>query len=203
MLKTDRTSEMQISVISGSPRKDSNSLRVARAIQRTLTEKGHNCSRPVDFHEADIPLVGRGSLEANSLTSFQENLVSAIRSSRLVIWVVPEYNWITSGEVINAIHQLGNKDLGDVFHDRVFAMVGVSTGRGGRRPAIELQTLTNKMISFLDKRGIVSPRLMESHETEKNLGPEGESLGNAIYEKTLNSFLDYSLEITEIWFAGR
>ncbi|MBI38913.1 MAG: flavoprotein [Leptospiraceae bacterium] len=194
---------MHISVISGSPRKDSNSLRVSRALAKNLTERGHQCPAPIDFHNADIPLVGRGSLDSNNLSSFQEQLIDSMRASSLVIFVVPEYNWITSGEIINAIHQIGNKDLKDVFHNRTFAMVGVSTGRGGRRPAIEMQTLVNKMISFTDGRAIVSPRLLESHETEKNLDAQGESLGNAIYEKTMNAFLDYSLDITEMWFAGR
>ncbi|MEQ8352174.1 MAG: NAD(P)H-dependent oxidoreductase [Leptospiraceae bacterium] len=194
---------MQASVISGSPRKDSNSLRVARALTRGLQEKGHQCPSPVDFHYADLPMVGRGSLDSQNLTSFQENFIQAMRDSSLILFAVPEYNWITSGEIINAIHQIGNKELSDVFHNRVFAMVGVSAGRGGRRPALEMQTLINKMISFLDKRSVVSPRLLESHETDKNLGPDGESLGNEIYDKTLSSFLDYSLDMAELWFQGR
>lgn len=194
---------MQVLIISGSPQRPSNSMRVSRALSRVLTEKGHSVPVPVDFHEADIPMVGRGSLDPDQLTSFQKSLIHGMRDSQLVIFVVPEYNWITSGEVINAIHQIGSKELGDVFHNRVFAMAGVSAGRGGRRPALEMQTIVNKMISFLDKRAIVSPRLLESHETGKNLAEDGQSLGNAIYDKTLESFLDFSLDIADLWFAGR
>ena len=201
--EADGTSEMQVTVISGSPREASNTLRVGRALHRVAEQKGHSCAPVVDFHLSDVPLVGRGSLQAGGLTQFQDQLVSSVRGARLVLLAVPEYNWITSGEIINAVHQLGNKDFGDVFDNRVFAMVGVSSGRGGRRPALEMQTLVNKMISFMDKRSIVSPRLLESHETDKNLGIEGESLGNEIYDRTMDAFLDYSLDMAELWFAGR
>ncbi|MCB1166483.1 MAG: NAD(P)H-dependent oxidoreductase [Leptospiraceae bacterium] len=194
---------MHISVISGSPRKDSNSLKVARAISKAFAGRGHQVLPVVDFHDSDIPMVGRGSLKADALSPFQSALIGAIRGSQICVFVVPEYNWITSGEIINAIHQIGNKELADVFHDRIFALTGVSSGRGGRRPALEMQTLISKMISFLDKRGFVSPRLFESHETEKNVGEDGESLGNELYDRTLQSFADYALDMASMWFAGR
>ncbi|MCU0392600.1 MAG: NADPH-dependent oxidoreductase, partial [Thermoflexibacter sp.] len=89
----------------------------------------------------------------------------------------------------------GTKEFSHLFDNKIFAFCGVSSGRGGRLPAIQMMTLFNKIISFTNKYAIVSPKVYESHDTDKNVDENGNSLGNVLYDKSLAQFIDYSLQI--------
>jgi chromate reductase len=188
-------------LLSTSSRTGSNSLKATTYLKKVLSEKAINAS-VVSFEQCDIPMVGRGSINTDNLTEFQRNLIDQWAAAQLVVFVVPEYNWITSGELVNALHQLGEEDFAHLFDNKVFAFVGVSSGRGGRRPCLEIGVTVNKLISFLDKTSVVSPKLFESHETGRNLDEAGQSLGNTIYEKGMADFVDYTLRVAERWHRG-
>jgi chromate reductase len=189
---------MNALIISASPRVDSSSIKVARAIQRLIEKEGTD-GEIIDFLENDIPGVGRGSLDPHRLTAFQRRWVEGLGRAELVICVVPEYNWMMPGEWIDALHQTGVTEFAHLFHGRVFAVVGVSSGRGGRRPAIETHLILNKLISFLGQESIVAPAIFESHETGKCLNEKGESLGNALYDGGLQRFVNLSLRTARRW----
>lgn len=191
---------MNIAIISTSPRKDSNSLKVARYIKSVLAEQEDDLSL-FHFEEVDIPMVGRKKLDQENLSEFQQRLIKVWGEADLVIFTIPEYNWTTSGELINAMHQLGSKPFAELFNGKVFALVGVSSGRGGRRPCLEMNILINKLISFLNQYSILSPKIFESHDTGKNLDAEGVSTGNEIYEKGVKDFVNYTLRIATQWHS--
>lgn len=192
---------MNIAIISTSPRKNSNSLKVARYIKSVLAEQEDDLSL-LHFEEVDIPMVGRKKMDQESLSEFQQRLIKVWGEADLVIFTIPEYNWTTSGELINAMHQLGTKPFADLFNGKVFALVGVSSGRGGRRPCLEMNILISKLISFLNQYSILSPKIFESHDTGKNLDAEGVSTGNEIYEKGVKDFVSYTLRIARHWHSG-
>jgi chromate reductase len=186
---------MKISIISTSPRKGSNSLKVGKRIQQILLTKDYPTVGLCDFENYDIPLVGQGELDKSHLSDFQHKLIETWASGDLLFFIVPEYNWLTSPQLINAVHQLGTKEFSHLFDNKIFAFCGVSSGRGGRLPAIQMMTLFNKIISFTNKYAIVSPKVYESHDTDKNVDENGNSLGNVLYDKSLAQFIDYSLQI--------
>lgn len=190
---------LKISIISSSPRKNSSSLRVAKRIKQVLEAKSFSELELVNFENYDIPLVGQGELNQKELTDFQQKLIQAWGNSNLLFFVVPEYNWFTSPQLINAIHQLGGEPFSYLFDNKTFAFCGVSSGRGGRMPAIEMTTLFNKIISFTNKYSVVSPKIYESHETAKNIDENGNSLGNTLYDKPLEQFIDYAVHVAERW----
>lgn len=190
---------MNITLISTSSRKNSNSQRFARYIQHVLTEMGQPDSLLVTFEDYDIPLVGQGSLQKDNLTDFQEGLINAWDQADLVIFVLPEYNWTAPAQATNAIHQVGGPHFRHLFNNKVFAMAGVSNGRGGRQPALDMTTVVNKMISFSNSYSIVSPKLYESHETDKNLDETGLFVGHEVYERTARAFVDYTLNVAQRW----
>jgi len=190
---------MKITIISASSRQNSNSVKVQQYLAQLLSQSGDHTVNCCDFENCDIPMVGRGKIDLNNLSDFQNDLISKWKEAELVLLVAPEYNWITSGELINALHQLGTTDFAFLFDNKVFGLVGVSSGRGGRRPGLELTTLLNKLISFLGKFSVVSPKIFESQETQKNLSDSGESLGNAVYEKGIDRYLQYTLSLANRW----
>jgi chromate reductase len=190
---------MNVTIISTSPRKESNSLKVAHFMKGLMEKQdGVNVSL-LDFEDADIPMVGRGSLSLESMTPFQKELIGKWDSADLVLFVVPEYNWITGGELINAFHQLGNKRFAHLFDNRAFAFAGVSSGKGGRLPGIEMTTLVNKIISVLNGHSIVLPKIFESQYTQEALNSKGESKGDASYERAAGDFVSFIVKMGRRW----
>lgn len=190
---------MNIALISTSSRPASNSLRFVKYLKHVLTENGQHDVSIVPFEAYDIPLVGQGSVKKDSLTPFQHELISAWETADLVIFALPEYNWTAPPQAANAIHQLGGPAFKYLFEDKVFAMAGVSNGRGGRQPALDMTTVLNKIISFTNSYSIISPKLYESHETDKNLDETGQFVGHEVYERTARAFIDYSLTVAQRW----
>lgn len=189
---------MKVAIISTSPRQDSNSLKVAKYLKSLFSSHESDTSL-FDFREIDIPMVGRGGLDPQNLSAFQQKLIKVWGVADLVVMAVPEYNWITSGELINALHQLGKKPFLNLFDNKVFALVGVSSGRGGRQPCLEVGMIINKLIGFNKEISIVSPLYFESHETGKNLEEDGTPTGNEVYTKGVIEFVDYTLRIAHRW----
>ncbi|ODS78171.1 MAG: hypothetical protein ABS46_17360 [Cytophagaceae bacterium SCN 52-12] len=194
---------MKVAVISTSPRKESNTLKAAKF----LADLAGNHAGPevtlTHFEDADIPWVGRGEVNPGNLSAFQESLISAWKAADLVLFIVPEYNWITGGELINAFHQLGSRHFRALFDNKVFAFAGVSDGKGGRRPCIEMTTLVNKLISVLGGHSFVSPKIFESQRTQDALDEDGQSKGDVSYEKAAVNFVAYSIKAAERWKAGQ
>ncbi|MCS7204796.1 MAG: NAD(P)H-dependent oxidoreductase [Leptospiraceae bacterium] len=198
---------LNIAILSGSSRKGSNTIKVAKALKHLLQQNEIvDQIYLIDMVDSDIPLVGRGEINKEFLTPFQRQLVYSFENSELILLCLPEYNWITNPEVINLFHQLGTKEFFSCFHLKVFATIGVSSGRGGRRPCIELHTLLNKIISFMGAISVVSPLILESHETDKEFDEEGNFLNRQnrgiYYEKFIN-FTDYTLKLSSKWHFGR
>lgn len=190
---------MKIALISTSSRKNSNSLRFVSHLRHILAEDAQHEVSIVTFEEYDIPLVGQGSVAKEDLTPFQQELISTWEAADLVIFAMPEYNWTAPPQATNLLHQLGGPAFKHLFDNKVFAMAGVSNGRGGRQPALDMTTVVNKIISFTNGYSIVSPKLYESHETDKNLDEDGQFIGHEVYERTAKAFLTYTLNVAQRW----
>ncbi|HEX9957491.1 MAG TPA: NADPH-dependent oxidoreductase, partial [Fibrella sp.] len=96
-------------------------------------------------------------------------------------------------------HSLGGPAFKYLFENKVFAMAGSSNGRGGRQPALDMTTVLNKVISFTNSYSVISPKLYESHETDKNVDAEGHFIGHEVYDRTVRAFVDYSLTVAQRW----
>lgn len=192
---------MHIALIATSSRPNSNSLRFVKYLNQLLTESNQHTVQIVTYEQYDIPFVGQGNLNPAALTPFQQELTTAWAAADLIVFALPEYNWTAPAQATNAIHQLGTPAFKHLFTDKVFAMAGISNGRGGRQPALDMGTVVNKLISFTNSYSIVSPKLYESHETDKNLDVDGQFIGHEVYERTVRSFVDYTLTVAQRWVA--
>jgi len=192
---------VNIQIQSGSPQKNSQSLRVAKAIHNSVSTE--HTSSIVDFNNYDIPFINAGSVQKNAFTPFQKQLIEGWDAADLVFVISPEYNWFPSAEIINTIHQLGSRDFKHLFDNKVFAFVGVSSGRGGRIPTMQLTTIYNKLFNVFSTHAISSGKTFESQFTSQVLDEDGNSLGNAEYDKGLSAFVKYSVELTQRWVNGK
>lgn len=198
----NQPTKMKIALISTSSRKNSNSLRFVNYLRQVLTEDDHHDVSIINFEQYDIPFAGQAALKKDELTPFQEELISTWSAADLVIFAMPEYNWTAPPQATNTIHQLGGPNFKYLFDNKVFAMVGVSSGRGGRQPALDMTTVVNKIISFTNSYSIVSPKLYESHETGQNLDENGTFVGHQIYDQTARAFVNYTLNVAQRWMAS-
>jgi len=188
---------MNICILSGSARKNNNTIRVGKALQHTLG-KEHAVSL-IDFQEYDIPLITQGDIDANNLNSFQKKLVDGMRPAQIIFIISPEYNWSTTPEILNFLHRFGDTPFEDLFDNKVFSMVGVSTGKGGKTPALHISNILFKIISYFNLESIVSTKIFEAHYTKEVLDENGISLGNKKFEDGLNDFISYTIRITKRW----
>ncbi|XWW44564.1 NAD(P)H-dependent oxidoreductase [Fibrella sp. USSR17] len=190
---------MRIAIISTSPRANSNTLRFCKFVQNVLEESGQHEVTVVDFAEYDLPYVGTVWMKPDTLTTFQDVFINAWGEADLVFFASPEYNWTATPQILNAFHSLGGPAFKHLFENKVFAMAGISNGRGGRQPALDMTTVLNKVISFTNSFSIISPKLYESHETDKNLDADGQFVGHEVYDRTARAFIEYTLTVAQRW----
>lgn len=190
--------QLNVCIISGSARLENNTLRVAKALQKQFEQLSHT-THLVDFRAYDIPLINQGGIDRNNLSAFQNELVDAMQKAQLIIITTPEYNWSTTPEILNWLHRYGDKNFKDLFDQKVFASVGVSTGKGGKVPALHINSILNKIISFTDLTSVVSPKIFESHFTKEVIDVDGNLLNNEAFNHGVQDFIQYSLRITARW----
>lgn len=190
---------MNITLLACSPRQKSNTFRLAKAIQNTLKLQNQNVSL-IDFAESDIALSNQGALNPNS--TFQKNLISALQGPGLVFFLTPEYNWMPSAESMNFINRFAGNPHLNLFDNKVFAVAGISAGRGGRMPAVALGTTLNKVIGYFDLNSFVSGKIFEAQFVPKTISDGGELLDNDAFNQGLFSFIDVNLNYAKKWTAS-
>jgi chromate reductase, NAD(P)H dehydrogenase (quinone) len=189
---------MNICIISGSARSNNNTLRVGKALKLRMEDLGCTVSL-VDFQEYDLPLINQGQISRELFTPFQSNLANSMEQAQVVVLITPEYNWSTTPEILNFLHRLGDVAFASLFNQKVFATVGVSTGKGGKAPALHLHTILNKIISFTNLDSMVSAKIFESHFTKEVLDVDGQSLQNQAYDKGLDEFIAFTMRVGKRW----
>ncbi len=190
---------MIVTILSGSSRTNSNTLRACKGLERVLKEKGVAKVNLINFETYDIPFFNGPQLNPNALTPFQSELVAAMQESDSIIMATPEYNWFPSAEIINLIHRLADKPFLSIWENKVFSFVGVSTGRGGRMPTVQMGYVVDKIISVFNISSITNPKSFEIQFVKQVLDADGQSLGNAEFDKGMEQFINYLMRTTEQW----
>lgn len=190
---------MIVTILSGSSRTNSSTLRACKGLERVLKEKGVEKVNLISFEAYDIPFFNGPDIKPESLSPFQTELVNAMRESDSIIMATPEYNWFPSAELINLIHRLADKPFLSIWENKVFSFVGVSTGRGGRMPTVQLGYVVDKIISVFNISSITNPKSFEIQFVKQVLDADGQSLGNAEFDKGMDQFISYLLRTGEQW----
>jgi|YNPMSStandDraft_2_1061718.scaffolds.fasta_scaffold01022_6 chromate reductase len=189
---------MKVLVLSTSHRTNSSTFRASKYLEHLLLQQGFD-AQIIDFVGDDIPLIGKADLNPQNLSDFQKKLIDRWNEANIILIVTPEYNWGLNANVINLFHQLGNHTFKKLFDNKIFAIAGVSSGRGGRMPAIDLMVIISKLISFLNQYSFVSPKILELHEVPFNLNEKGEIITEALFEKNAKDFVEYLKNIALKW----
>ena len=192
---------MKILILSTSPRTGSYTLRASTYLKSVLaTELPGADITLLDFAGFDISPLGKGGFPSDPTTAFQSELLESWQSASLIIFCSPEYNWTASAETFILLERMGSRTYRDFFDNKVFAVAGVSSGRGGRQPALDISRVLSKIIGFLGTESVVSSKILEIHEVGHNLNEQAQSTGSAVFEDGMRNFVRYNLRLTRRWF---
>lgn len=190
---------MNCLIINASPNPRSNTQYLSLAVKNHLEDKAHR-TKILNFENYDLPLGSLGSLTRTHPTIFQKSLTDEMAKASIIFIHSPEYNWMPTPEIINLINLFATKKNNAMFDDKVFALAGVSNGRGGRIPALLLSQMLNKVISYLNFHSVVSPKIFESQFTQDCVDTNGQLLSNETYNQGLENYVDFTIKIAKKWF---
>lgn len=176
---------MNIEIISGSPRKESVTTRVASFLQKTLSANTSHSVGLIDVRDYHFPHLQEVFRSVDQAPEDLKPLAKRMFDADAFILVTPEFN----GSYTPAL-----KNLLDHFpkqYRKSFGIVTASTGpMGGMRATQQMQLLINALF------GIAVPQMMVVPFVDKKFSAEGVLLDES-FEGTVNTFLKEFLWLSE------
>lgn len=176
---------MKIEILSGSPRINSVTRRVAIHLKNRLTQNtGHEVDI-IDMKDWTVPPVQSVWVSAEKAPVEFQPLAERIFNADAYILVTPEYNGSYSPALKNLLDHFPKRN------HKPFGIVTASPGAmGGIRASQQLLQLVPALF------GIASPYMLIVPAVDKKFGAEGELLDEA-FENGINSFVAEFLWLSE------
>lgn len=176
---------MRIAIISGSPRGNSITYRVALHLQRLIGERTEHAAEIIDLRQIEMPNLQSIFTSVESSPEEYRELSEKMFAASAFILVTPEYNGSYSAALKNLLDHYPKQ------HRKVFGIVTASPGGlGGVRAALQLQELIYALF------GIGSPYMLVTPQVEKKFDPDG-NLIDPSFEKAVDVFLKEFLWLSE------
>lgn len=167
---------MNIEIISGSPRGNSVTYRLALHLHKALEKAGY-ASGIIDLRETEFPLLQTVFTTVESTPEAYRPVVKRMFEAHAFILVTPEYNGSYSAALKNLLDHLPKQ------HHKVFGIVTATTGMlGGVRAALQLQELVYALF------GIGSPYMLVVPQVDKKFNADG-SLEDLSFQKNVDLFI--------------
>ncbi len=177
---------MKIEIISGSPRKNSVTNRVALHLEKALMETTEHEVGVIDLRAYVLPHIQTVFTSPEIAPNQCHELAERMFAADAYIIVTPEYN----GSYSPAMHNLF--DHFPKRHHKVFGLVTASPGAmGGIRAAMQLQQFVFALF------GIGSPYMLITPQVDKKFDAEG-NLIDPGFQKSINTFVNEFL-----WLAKK
>ncbi|HEY0067036.1 MAG TPA: NAD(P)H-dependent oxidoreductase [Flavisolibacter sp.] len=177
---------MKVEIISGSPRPNSLSNRVALHLERIFRERSGHEIGLIDLRSHELKPVQTVFASPDQAPEEHRALAERMFAADAFIIVTPEYNGSYSPAMQNLFDHFPKQ------HRKPFGIVTASPGAlGGIRAAMQLQQFIHALF------GIGSPYMLVTPQVDKKFDQEGNLLDPA-FEKSIDSFVNEFL-----WLAGR
>lgn len=177
---------MRIEIISGSPRGNSVTYRVASHLQTILKERTGHEVNIIDLRTIEMPQLQAIFSTIDSAPEEYRDVTEHMLNADAFILVTPEYNGSYSAALKNLLDHYPKQ------HHKVFGIVTASPGGlGGVRAALQLQELVYALF------GIGSPYMLVIPQVDKKFDMEGHLVDDA-FQKSVDQFLNEFL-----WLAGK
>jgi chromate reductase, NAD(P)H dehydrogenase (quinone) len=177
---------MKIEIISGSPRGNNSTNRIALHLKKQILEKTDHEADIIDVRDVEMPLLQSIFTSVESAPDPYKEIAGRMLHANAFILLTPEYNGSYSAALKNLMDHFPKQ------HHKVFAIATASTGMlGGIRAAMQLQELIFALF------GIGSPYMLVTPQVDKKFDAEGNLLDEN-FKKSVDLF------VTEfIWLAEK
>lgn len=176
---------MKIEIISGSPRGNSITNRVALHLKKEISDRSEHDVDIIDVREVELPLLQSVFSSVETTPEPFRDITARMLSADAFILLTPEYNGSYSAALKNLLDHYPKQ------HHKVFAIATASTGMlGGIRSALQLQELVYALF------GIGSPYMLVTPQVDKKFDAEGNLLDPA-FRKSVDVFVNEFLWLAE------
>lgn len=176
---------MKIEIISGSPRGNSVTNRIALHLKEQIRQRTDHEVDIIDVRENELPLLQSVFTSVESSPEPYKQITERMLNAHAFILLTPEYNGSYSAPL---------KNLMDHFpkhHHKVFAIATASTGMlGGIRAALQLQELVYALF------GIGSPYMLVTPQVDKKFDEDGNLLDEN-FRKSVDLFVKEFIWLAE------
>lgn len=177
---------MRIAIISGSPREQSVTYRVALHLKQQIEERTDHEVDIIDVRDNLLPELDQVFASVESTPKEFQELARRMFAAKAYVVVSPEYNGSYSACLKNLLDHFPKQ------HHKTFGIVTASPGAlGGIRAALQLQELTYALF------GIGSPYMLVTPFVDKKFDAEG-NLTDESFKKAVDLFINEF-----IWLAER
>lgn len=185
-LSTAKEYKMNIEIVSGSPRQESVTFRIALFLQKHLQEKTSHVINIIDVREWNFPALQEEVYSSVDNTPVHyKPLAKRMFESDAFIIVTPEYNGSYTPSMKNIFDHFPKQ-----MH-KAFGIVTASTGSlGGIRASQQLQLLICALF------GIPSPFMLVTPQADKKFDKEG-NLSDQSFSNTIHNFVSEFLWLAE------
>lgn len=176
---------MVIEVISGSPRQESVTVRVAKFLQKFLSETTTHEVRLLDVRDFPLPHIQKVWTSLEAVPEEWKHLGERVFSADAFILVTPEFNGSYSPAMKNLLDHFPKQS------HKPFGIVTASVGAmGGMRASQQMQLLVAALL------GIASPQMLITPLVDKKFDAEGNLLDES-FQKQVESFVKEYLWLAE------
>lgn len=176
---------MKIEVLSGSPRSNSVTRRLALHLVQALQQQTGLQVGLIDLEDWDLPPVKAVFTSVQDAPEKFQPLAERMFAAEAFVLVTPEYNGSYTSEL---------KNLLDHFPKQTHKTFGIATASpgalGGIRAAMQMQQLIFALF------GIGSPYMLITPQVDKKFSPDG-TLLDAGFQKSIDIFIKEFLWLAE------
>jgi NAD(P)H-dependent FMN reductase len=176
---------MNIEIISGSPRKESVSHRVAVFLQKYLSEKTEHTVNIIDVRDWNLPLLQNVFSSVEKTPDQFKPLAQRMFAADAFILVTPEYNGSYSPALQNLLDHFPKQS------HKAFGIVTASPGAmGGMRATQQLLLLIPALFGVASPHMLITPMVDRKFDVEANLI-------DPAFQKNIDNFVSEFLWLAE------
>jgi NAD(P)H-dependent FMN reductase len=176
---------MNIEIITGSPRQNSITHRLALFLQQFLKEHTQHKVNIIDVREWNLPLLQQVFVSVENTPEEYKPLSKRMFEANAFILVTPEYNGSYTPAMKNLLDHYPKQSR------KVFSIVTASTGpMGGIRATQQMQLLINALY------GVASPYMLVVGGVDKKFDSEGKLIDES-FQKNIDVFVKEFLWLAE------
>ena len=176
---------MRIAIISGSPRGNSVTFRLALHLQQAFQRVSEHEIDLIDLRKIEMPQLQTIFTDVASTPEKYRSVAGRMFAADAFVLITPEYNGSYSAPLKNLLDHFPKQ-----YH-KVFGIVTASTGMlGGVRAALQLQELIFALF------GIGSPYMLVTPQVDKKFDEQGNLL-DPNFSKSIDVFLKEFLWLCE------